>query len=701
MTAKLKACVLVLLVSVTLPPAATATEAIEEAWYLMRSRANMKIGNYVAAIEAYEKYLELKPGDREALKGIAVAYEKQGQTDKAIARYDKYLEVFQDDAETAFKQAEYLTWSRYAYRKADAVKYLGMGLAVKDDDAQRLKYARLLAADRYDLDSAVEQYEILLSKAPGNDVIRAEYRNLLLWDERFLSKAIRQYEYLVERNPDDFASRRKLAELLTKTRKRRPEAAQIYAQLVHERPGDRKLRHDYAKLLARIDGQLEEARRQYRLLLAEGSDYEIAIEAAGLLSKTTDTHPEAIKIYTTLLQQRPGDTVVRMKRAALYMNRKSDAALALEDYRYIISSQPRHVGAHRGAAEALAWLDEADQALYHASLAAKYAREDGEARILRDQLARGREPRVLAFIEIPDQSGSDFELTGTRLGMHASFDPSPFVSLYADIGNERYDSDSDDASGDWWLLGGQYRLDSKRRVDVEIGDRSIRKTGDSQILDFAYTDDIKYAPWIFSAGFKLAPVEESFLSLVGDPDEDIGGASRNEVFVEYIREDASRRLSLRPSLGWVDSESESANEFLALAGSVEYPMDWLKETDTRLGIDVKILSYANDHSGFEVSQSEPLSGGYFSPQSFLELYLYTDFVKPIGNASELNVRIGPKIQYVEDAEVEGEAGGGLSGFVSYTQKRSNSSYLILKAEHDLIDDRYRRTVLGGQLVFIF
>jgi len=701
MTVKLKAFVLVLLVSVTLSPAATATEAIEEAWYLMRSRANMKIGNYVAAIEAYEKYLELKPGDREALKGIAIAYEKQGKTDKAIARYDKYLEVFQDDAETAFKQADYLTWSRYAYRKADAVKYLGMGLAVKDDAVQRLKYARLLAADRYDLDSAVEQYEILLSKAPQDNVIRTEFRNLLLWDERFLSKAIQQYEYLVARNPDDFDSRRKLAELLTETRKRRPEAAQIYAQLVLERPGDRNLRHDYAKLLARIDDQLEEARRQYRLLLTGTSDYAIASEAAALLSRTAETHPEAIKIYTGMLQQRPGDTEVRMKRAALYMNRKSNAALALADYRYVISNQPRHVGAHRGAAEALAWLDEADLALYHASLAAQYAREDGEARVLRDQLARGREPRVLASIEMPWQSGSDFELNGMRLGVRASFDPSPFISLHVDVGNERYDSDSDDASGVWWLLGGQYRLDSKRRVDVEIGDRSIRETGDAHILDIAYTDEIKYSPWILSARFKHAPVEDSYLSLVGDPDADIGGATRNEIFVELIREDESQRLSLRPSLGWVDSESESANEFLALAGSVEYPVDWWKETDTRLGIEAKFLSYANDHSGFEASQSEPAPGGYFSPQSFLELYLYTDFVKPVGNAAELNVKIGPKLQYVDDAEVEGEVGGGLSGIVSYTHKRSDSSYLILTAEHDLIEDRYRRTVLGGQLVFIF
>ncbi len=146
MTRLLKASLLIFFSVGTGVSGQASANVVQEAWYLMRSRANMEIGNYAAAIEAYEKYLEIKPDDREALKGIAIAYEKQGQTDKAIARYDRYLEIYQDDADVAFKQAEYLSWSRYAYRKADAVKYLEIGLRVKNDTAQRLKYARLLSA---------------------------------------------------------------------------------------------------------------------------------------------------------------------------------------------------------------------------------------------------------------------------------------------------------------------------------------------------------------------------------------------------------------------------------------------------------------------------------------------------------------------------------------------------------------------------
>ncbi len=682
-------------------PGPASADLVQEAWYLMRSRANMEIGNYAAAIEAYEKYLELKPGDREALKGIAIAFEKQGQTDKAIARYDRYLELFHDDAEVAFKQAEYLGWSRYAYRKADALRYLEMGLRVRDDTSQRLKYTRLLSADKYDLEEAVRQYEILLKDDSDNKALRTEFRNILLWDDVFVEKAVEQYELYVARNPKDFVARRKLAVLLAKVDQRTEDSARIYARLVSEKASDFKLRHDYARVLAAIPDQHQQANEQYRILIAEKPDYEILSESALLLQNRSETRSQAIKIYDRMIKRHPGDVEARMKRASLYMQSESTVPQALRDYRHVIAQQPAHAAAHHGMASALAWRGQSDEALYHAELAEKYNKGDAEVARLNQQLSSGREPRLTAIVEIPAHRGSGFKLDGLRIGARISAELSPFISAYGEVGNESFDTSGDDSSGAWWLLVGQYRLDSNRQIDFEIGNRSVRQIGDSQTVRVEFTDRGKILPWAYTAGFSRSLVEDSFLSLVGDPASDTGGASRNELFVSFEGVQKSRRRRLRPSIGWVESEGEGSNNFIALTGSLDYLTSLITTYETRLGIATTFLSYSEDQSGFGPSSDEPLSGAYFSPQSYLEVSFYADFASRQQTNSEWRVKLGPKLQYVDDASVSGETSSGFSGSITYTQKLLASRYLILKAEHDSIGDRYRRTFLQGQMVFVF
>ncbi len=83
----------------------TWASGFSESWYMSRGKANMKIGNYKAAIEAFEKVLEINPDNREAMRSLGLAYEGQGLKDKAIDQFDRYLEEHPDDPEIAFKQA--------------------------------------------------------------------------------------------------------------------------------------------------------------------------------------------------------------------------------------------------------------------------------------------------------------------------------------------------------------------------------------------------------------------------------------------------------------------------------------------------------------------------------------------------------------------------------------------------------------------
>jgi tetratricopeptide (TPR) repeat protein len=183
------------IVTVSAFPLASLAQQKEgtETWYLERGRKNMEIGNFKAAIEAYQKAAQINPGNREAMKQLGVAYEKQGLTTDAIKQYDKYLERFHDDPEIAFKQADYLGWSRYAYRREDAIRYYKMGLEKREDADRRHKLAQLLSRDKKQVGEAIEQYRILLKAKPNNAAYRAEYRKILVWDDKYLKEAVDEY----------------------------------------------------------------------------------------------------------------------------------------------------------------------------------------------------------------------------------------------------------------------------------------------------------------------------------------------------------------------------------------------------------------------------------------------------------------------------------------------------------------------------
>ena len=143
-------------------------EDFTQSWYLSRGQANMEIGNYKAAIEAYEKVVERDPNHREAMRSLGLAYEKQGFKDKAIETFDRYLAKYEDDPEIAFDQAQALEWSRYAYREKDMLKYYRMGLKRKDDSAMRLKYATHLARHKETSQEAIVHYDKVLDQQPRN-----------------------------------------------------------------------------------------------------------------------------------------------------------------------------------------------------------------------------------------------------------------------------------------------------------------------------------------------------------------------------------------------------------------------------------------------------------------------------------------------------------------------------------------------------
>ncbi|HET8705335.1 MAG TPA: tetratricopeptide repeat protein, partial [Pseudomonadales bacterium] len=704
--------------------------------------------------EAYEKYLELQPNDREALKGIAQAYEKQGETDKAISHYDKYLSVYQDDPATAFKQANFLIWSRYAsYRRKDAIKYYEMGLKAEDRPAERLKlaqllaqdkadrasaaeqyeillkkdannqkvradYARMLAQDKFDLTKSAEQYEILLKQDPKNEKLRNEYRDVLLWDDRFLNKTIEQQEYYVQQNPKDFKARVKLAELLNRTSDRKEDSLKLYGQLVKENPSDKGLRREYARLLTASPGHYEEARSQYQILVKQQPDAATKLEAARLLEQKKQYRPEAAELYSQVLAKDPNNKQVRMKRAAIYMDNKSTAQQALNDYEYVLARDPKNGAAHQGAAQALAWLGRPDEAREHAELAKKYGYDDATTNRLYSQLSEGRETKITLLAATSNQTGDDgYALRGTKFGAGIAKSLTSSLTMGVMAGQEKYTGETVDAkgntsnldaSGTWVQLQGEYRFDPSHKINASVENHGIREEGSKQAFALSFTSGVKPTEG-FVVGYAGKILTDSYLALVGDAKNSMGGATQHE-FYAYVPFGSERnQFWVRPSTGWVESSEEKKNQFSKVTGSMRFAISPESSFKTFLGSEATYMSYNEDHSGFVTSKEEPLSGGYFSPNTFGSLMLFADLETTIG-AGELKARLGPKAQSVEDGktkqadannEKSDKTSTGVFGSLDYTVKQSDALLFNVHLEHDQAGSLYRYNMAQAQMFYLF
>jgi tetratricopeptide (TPR) repeat protein len=338
-----------------------------EKWYLERGRSNMEIGNYKAAIEAYQKATQLNPNNRDAMKQLGLAYEKQGLTTDAIKQFDRYLERFKDDADIAFKQADYLGWSRFAYRREDAIKYYRMGLAVREDDERRHKLAQLLGRDRKQLDEAIAEYRKLLKSKSAKPEWRDEYRKLLVWDDENLDEAIAEYRRLSEQKKGDFETDRTLASLLARKDPKSQEVLKRYADLVKRNPKDEALRREYSDMLSGSTANRSQAIEEYRKLVASDPRPETRYKFAKLLSEDRSHLDEAIGEYRKLLEAQPDNKQWREEYRKLLLWDGSHGAEAIKEQRQVVKEKPDDFEAKRTLAQLVARSDpnsEEARALY-------------------------------------------------------------------------------------------------------------------------------------------------------------------------------------------------------------------------------------------------------------------------------------------------------------------------------------------------
>jgi tetratricopeptide (TPR) repeat protein len=640
----------------TLAPAA----GVKESWYMMRGKSNMEIRNYKAAIEAYEQAVILNPGNREAQLKLGLAYEAQGLTGKAIAQFDVYLKRFRDNPSIAFKQARYLESERFAYRRADAIRYYRLGLDQRDDAEQRHRLARLLAADKSTLPEAVKEYAILVERNPGNAAIRKEYRSILLWDPRYRKDAIREFERKVAGNPKDVGSRRQLAELLAADgNPARAEA--LYADLVHERPGDDRLRLEYAKTLAARPSRFDAARGQFEVLLDKEDKYETRVLYANLLATRGGERDRALDEYRTLLERKPGDSETRLRYAGLLGARKGDAGRAVAQYKRVLAAQPRNAEAHAGLARMYAWTGERDKAAHHNKLARRYGHRNAGTRQLEQDLMEGHETRVGAEMTLLSQTGGPFSMGGFMAGLNGQGDPTPFTTVRGTAGMERYWDEKRDVSGPRLQMGVQYRMDGGKRWDVSLGARFLEDAEASLEFDLGYAE--RRGDWLIAPGLSREYLAHSILSLAGSDEfgKPIGRAAAYTAYCRLQGDLGRWNFLAVPRTGWVEAESATPNFHLALQAEGAFAVLDAGHSGTHgleAGYGIQVLHFARDHSGFHPTTEEPLAGGYFSPGFHLAQTPHLRYRLRFGDAAEMRLRGGPNWQITSDTSGTATKWGG-------------------------------------------
>jgi len=639
-----------------------------EWWYVLRARANMKIGNYRAAIESYEKAAELNPNNREALKQLGVANEKQGLTTKAIEAYDRYLARFDDDPDTAFKQADLLGWERYAYRRADAIRYYRMGLAQREDLARRHSLARLLAQDRSQLGDALAEYRKLLKAKPAEASWRAEYRELLLWDPSHLDEAIAEYRRLERERPGDLEVKRKLAELIARENPKSDEAAERYAALVARFPDDAKLRLEYAEVLAADPRKRERAIAAYREAVGRNPRRDVRVTYADLLSSEDAHRAEAVMQYRVLLREQPGDVGVRLKLARLLSARRADAQAAIAEYERVVDQDPQNVEAHEGLAQTYAWVGDRDRALHHSNLALRYGAEARKSARLRGDLERGRENRAGPIARGYFQDGgSKTELYGVVVGATGRAELTPFLSLSLEAGFEDYFRSHDDARPDdeqaagYLELDGEYRLDPEQRVELGLGYHSLSGSPRDVLVRAAYARGDEARAW--RVGFERKLRYDSFTALVGEevvelvdgvgdpvPDQTIGAARENRFAGRFEQTGDRLGFAVEPYAGWVDARGIDANPFVGIRGEVKWRLADMGLFELTPYYRAEVYHYGEDAFGIDPLQGSPAAGGYFSPQLYVEQVPGLRIDGRFGSRHELVAEGGPAAQFVDEEQ---------------------------------------------------
>ncbi len=479
-------------------------------------------------------------------------------------------------------------------------------------------------------------------------------------------------------------------------------AIEAFEKVVERDPGNREAMRSLG-LAYEKQGLKDKAIDQFDRYLARwDDDPDIAFAQAQALewSRYAYREKDMLKYYRMGLK-RKNDPGMRLKYAAHLARRKDTSQEAVAQYDKVLESQPRNAEAHRGLAKAYAWLSQNDLALYHANLARQQAkREPGDMTALRQDMSKGREPAVEGVLGVLAQPEKPFELYGFRMGTRGKFDLTPFTTTKVEVGAEHFWSSSENRAGGYLSLGNQFRINPSNRVDAVVEYHGAPR-GDGLAYKFEYA--YEGASLSVRPGVKREFRYDSFAALAGSRSSgQLVGLARSTQFYSEVAFDVDAlHVSVTPFVGWVTAEQLGTNDQVGLDSKVSLPL-WQQDNWEISGEYLLYLThYGENQSGFQPSPREPLAGGYFSPQVFLNQIPRLAATYSLDNKDELYVAAGPAVQYIDEATRAAVLRVGGDAHVAYSKHISKPWFFKVMADYTQIASIYMRLQVNGLLVYTF
>lgn len=480
-------------------------------------------------------------------------------------------------------------------------------------------------------------------------------------------------------------------------------AIEAYEKVVERDPNHREAMRSLG-LAYEKQGLKDKAIETFDRYLAKyDDDPEIAFDQAQALewSRYAYREKDMLKYYRMGLT-RKDDSTMRLKYATHLARHKETSQEAIVQYDKVLDRQPRsNPEAHRGLAKAYAWLGNNDLALYHANLARQSARrEPGDLTTLRQDMLKGREPTVEGVIGVLAQPEKPFELYGVRIGSRGKVDLTPFTTTILEVGSEHFWSSRENLTGGYLSLGNQVRFNPSNRFDAILEYHGAPR-GDGLAYKFEYAHEGQF--FSIRPGVKREFKYDSFAALAGSRSTGrLVGLARSTLFYSTVTFDVgSVHVDVTPFAGWVTSEGLSSNNQIGLDLKTSLPLWQTDQWDLSAEYLFYLTHYGENQSGFASSTSEPLPGGYFSPQVFVNQIPRLATTYTMENKDEFWLAAGPAAQYIDESTQAPAFRIGGDAHAAYTNHLTKVWLLKLMADYTQIANIYTRIQCNALLVYTF
>jgi tetratricopeptide (TPR) repeat protein len=479
-------------------------------------------------------------------------------------------------------------------------------------------------------------------------------------------------------------------------------AIEAYEKVVERDPNHREALRSLGLAYER-QGLKDKAIETFDRYLAKyDDDPEIAFDQAQALewSRYAYREKDMLKYYRMGLT-RKDDSTMRLKYATHLARHKETSQEAIVQYDKVLDRQPRNPEAHRGLAKAYAWLGNNDLALYHANLARQSARrEPGDLTTLRQDMLKGREPTVEGVLGVLAQPEKPFELYGFRIGSRGKVDVTPFTTTVLEVGSEHFWNSSENRTGGYLSLGNQIRFNPSNRLDAILEYHGAPR-GDGLAYKFEYAHE--GPSFSIRPGVKREFRYDSFTSFAGSRTTgQLIGLARSTLFYSTVTFDAgSVRVDVTPFAGWVTAECLSSNKQVGLDLKASLPLWQIHQWDLSAEYLFYLTHYGENQSGFVPSTTEPLPGGYFSPQVFVNQIPRLATTYTWENKDEFWFAAGPAAQYIDEATQASAFRIGGDAHGAYINHLSKVWLLKLMGDYTQISTIYTRVQFNALLVYTF